>query len=101
METTTFEWDGTTWELAYAARRIDMMEAALKRSVIEVLSRTPTLAEARSLIAYGMREVGTSAWAAPGRAMGIAGDYVAERGLSSAMEMVSSAILRDCGFLFR
>lgn len=99
---TTFEQDGTTYELVYAAKRIDMIESALgNRSVLDVFGGTPSVRDLRTLAAYGLREVGQAAWVNPSRAIAVCGDYIEGHGIAALMELAATAVMRDCGFLFR
>ncbi len=99
---TTLEAGGVTYELVYAAKRVDMVESALgNRSILSVFGGAPSMKDMRTLAAYGLREVGSAAWVNPGRALSVCGDYIEENGLSSLMELASTAVMRDCGFLFR
>ncbi|WP_314945940.1 hypothetical protein [Olsenella uli] len=100
--TTTFEQDGTTYELVYAAKRVDMIESVLgNRSILDVFGGAPSMRDLRTLAAYGMREVGSTAWVNPGKALSVCGDYIEEKGIATLMELASTAVMRDCGFLFR
>jgi hypothetical protein len=102
MADTTFEQDGVTYEVVYAAKRVDMLEAALgNRSVVSVFAETPTVCDARTLVAYGLREVGSTSWVNPSKALEVIGSRIESSGLSSLMEMAATAIMRDCGFLFQ
>nr|WP_314638530.1 hypothetical protein [uncultured Olsenella sp.] len=99
---TTFEFGGRTYELVYAAKRVDMLEAALgNRSVTEVFARRPSLSDMRAMAAYGLREAGSAAWVNPAQAMELCGRLIEERGVAELMELAAAAIMRDCGFLFR
>lgn len=99
---TTFEHGGVAYELAYAAKRVDMIESALgNRSVLEVFGGAPSMRDLRTLAAYGLREVGSAAWVNPGRALEVCEGHIEENGLASLMELASTAVMRDCGFLFR
>lgn len=101
MEDTTFEINGTTYELIYALKRVEMAENAIKKSVISVFNEQPTIAEARTLAAMGLRQQGSAAWINPAQAIPIVTDYIEQNGYLSLIEKVVNALMRDCGFLFR
>ncbi|MBS5866202.1 MAG: hypothetical protein KIC37_07630 [Coriobacteriaceae bacterium] len=99
---TTFEHNGIAYEIVYAAKRIDMLEAALgNKSVLSVFGGAPSLMEMRMLAGYGLREQGSAAWMNPSKAMNICGEYIEENGFTSLMDIAATAMMRDCGFLFR
>lgn len=101
-EPTTFEVDSTTYELVYAEKRLEMAENAMgNKSIISVFNNQPTLRETKTILAYGIRESGQSAWVNPTRAIEIAGKYLVDVGYAPVVELMSSALMRDCGFLFR
>lgn len=99
---TTFEQGGTEYEIMYVPKRIEMAEAALgNRSVVQVFGQMPTIKDERTVVAYGLREVGSAAWVNPTRAMQVVDGYIGDHGMVSLMNLAAEALSRDCGFLFQ
>ncbi|MCH4181365.1 MAG: hypothetical protein LKF44_08250 [Atopobiaceae bacterium] len=99
---TTFVVDGTEYELKYPEKRVEMAEASMgDKSIVEVFSTQPTLREIKTAAAYGLREVGQSAWVNPTKAIDIAGRALEELGRTSLMTLIADAVMRDCAFLFQ
>ena len=99
-EQTTLEVDGTTYDVVYVEKRIEMIEAAIGGSFAGAFSGTPTLLQTKTALAYGLREDGQTGWVNASKALKIAGDYLEAEGYQSTMQLVANAAMRDCGFLF-
>lgn len=100
-EVTTLEVNGTSYEVVYVEKRIEMIEGAIGGSFAAAFSGTPTLRQTKTALAYGLREDGQSGWVNATKAIEIAGQYLEEQGYMATMELVANAAMRDCGFLFR
>lgn len=99
---TMFELDGVAYEFFYTSKRVEMIESAMdNKSILQVFGSTPTLREMRTLAGYGIREQGATAYVNPSKGFEIAQNYIEQNGLSKIMELASTAIMRDCGFLFQ
>lgn len=95
------EYDGTSYELAYGRKRIEVAEASLGKSILAVFSDRPTIKDLVIAMACGMRREGESAWMNPKQASKVAEECVEELGYATCYQQTIEAIDRDCGFLFR
>lgn len=96
-----FEVDGTSYELSYGVKRIEMCEATIKKGVIQAFQSMPTISDLAAVIAYGMRRDGETAWVNYKQAFPVAEAHIEEVGYMTAYREVTDALDRDCGFLFR
>lgn len=92
--------NGEVYELCYGVKRLEMAEAAIKKSVMQAFDGTPTIRELCTVAAYGMKASG-GGWISPAQGIEVAERAVEEGGFMTFYKEVTDALQRDCGFLFR
>lgn len=92
--------NGEVYELSFGVKRLEMAEAAIKKSVIQAFDGTPTIRELCTVAAYGMK-ASSGGWVAPAQGIEAAERAVEDSGFMTLYTEVTDALQRDCGFLFR
>lgn len=92
---------GKEYELVYGLKRIEMIEKAIGKSIVQAFQGVPGVGDLVTVCGYGMRESGKDAWVNPVQGIQAAERILEADGFKAMYEEVSNALMRDCGFLFQ
>lgn len=101
----TFEMNEKTYHLHYSIGRLEQIEKATGRSVMEMViafgsMKTPTIVEIKNYFAYGL--LGEDGVYAPVKAaLDFAENLIETSGYMDVMMLVYKQLQEDCGFLFQ
>lgn len=105
MESTTFEIDGESYEVAYNLKRIEMYENnhdAMMSTLNAALQGTGgfKISDVIDLVGYGLRKEG-GAFVNPTKGREIATQLLETNGFFPLLNVIIEALQRDCAFLFQ
>lgn len=98
----TFEVDGTTYEIAYTIKRIEMYETVHGPYLTLVTKNNGwfSILELCDLVAYGLKAEGGE-YVNPAKGREMAEGIVEANGYHDTYNAVIEAMRRDCGFFYR
>lgn len=92
-----------SYELVYNLKRLEMAEASAKASTIALFQTQPMMQQLIVYAACGLRLEGSPAYVNPKQGASLIEEWLetGENGYLSLYQLVTDALNRDCGFLFR
>ena len=100
---TTFEYNGETYDICYDMDAIDRFERTAGASLVSIYAKSHgmfTIAQLKTLITIGLVKVSCDNVGNRERKE-VVDEMIKTKGYAMVCGMVSVAIERDCGFLFR
>lgn len=96
------EYEGNKYELKYSLKRIEIIENAMKKSIMSCLQNGfMSINELTICTLYGMKKEGADAFLDPKKAKTIVEDILSEDGsYYMLIDKVAEALERDCPFFF-
>ncbi len=97
-----FEYNGTSYDLKYNLKRIEMIEAVIKKPLMEIMQKgMMSVTELKVMVSYGAIKEGMNAYEPPKKALLMVDALLEEQGSYQLLsDCVAEALQRDCSFFF-